>query len=550
MAQSAFRKRNLRATVLPNLRARATCTYKDSKSLNFSPLFRNRDPLRRSGDRNGSKRRSAARCAAALVCAGAALLASGPASGIWPFGGRSYPDPRTDLGGASSEILSQAIRIPTVSPQGNERPLAELFVRVALREGLEARVIETPPGDGSERAAAWARWAGTGKRRPIVLLSHLDVVPASIREWTVDPFGGVVGGGYVVGRGALDAKGVAVVHLFTLIELAARGKRLERDVIFLATPDEEAGGRRGAGFLVHEHRELLGNAEFLLTEGGGIRLGEPGAPNVWGVAVSQKSPCWLRVSARGRPGHSSTAPDDTAVDRLLAALDRSRRIETAVRAVPEVERMFAALAQIAPPEDRRGFADLDFALQWDPDFRARFLADRGRRALVQNTVAITVLQGSPRTNVVSAEAFAHLDVRLLPGEECDDFARRVRTAIATPDVSVEPFLSFGSRSSPIDTDLFRAIRRVAAERDPGAVVIPRVIAGFTDAHYFRDMGIVSYGFVPRWLPPAESQTIHGPNERISIENLERGVHTLVQILEELTASDDGAGSDAVRPASR
>ncbi|UCE85140.1 MAG: M20/M25/M40 family metallo-hydrolase [Deltaproteobacteria bacterium] len=465
------------------------------------------------------------------------------ASAVWPFGGRGYPDPRADLGAASSEILAQAIRIPTVSPEGNERPLAELLVRVARREGLEARVVRTPSFDGSERAAAWARWAGTGARRPIVLLSHLDVVPADAAEWSVDPFEGVVGGGYVVGRGALDAKGVAVVHLFTLIELAARGARLDRDVILIATPDEEAGGQSGAGFLVHEYGELLGNAEFLLTEGGGIRLGDPGEPNVWGIAVAEKSPCWLRVRARGTAGHSSTAPEDTAIDRLLEALDRSRRIESEVRTVPEVARMFAALAPIAPPEDRAGFADLAFALQWDPDFRARFLADRGRRALVQNTVAITRLQGSPRTNVLPAEAFAHLDARLLPGEPCPAFARRVGAAIAGPGISVEPFLSFESRSSPADTDLFHAIRQVASEIDPGALVVPRLIAGFTDAHYFRDLSIVSYGFVPRWLPPSETQTIHGANERISIENLKRGVHALVRILEVLAAGD----ADAERP---
>ena len=126
MAQSAFRKRNLRAIVLPNLHTRATCTYKNLKSLNFSILFRNRGPLHQSSDRNGSKRRSATRCTAALLCAAAVLLAPGPpASAIWPFGRLDYPDPRTDLGAASSEILSQAIRIPTVSPQGNERPLAD-----------------------------------------------------------------------------------------------------------------------------------------------------------------------------------------------------------------------------------------------------------------------------------------------------------------------------------------------------------------------------------------------------------------------------------------
>jgi len=175
-------------------------------------------------------------------------------------------------------------------------------------------------------------------------------------------------------------------------------------------------------------------------------------------------------------------------------------------------------------------------LQNDPGFRSRFLADRGQNALVRNTVSITVLQGAPKTNVLPAEASAHLDARLLPGERCEDFADEVRAAIEDPGVSVEPILSFNARSSPVDTSLFHAIEQVAAEIDPGAIVVPRVIAGFTDAHYFRDLGIVAYGFVPRWLPPQESHGIHGPNERISIQNLERGVRALVRILEKLGRS--------------
>lgn len=513
--------------------------YKALKLLNFISWTPHRDRARSGRPRRDCSGPARARRIAPLVLALLSVLAPVSARAIWPFDRRDYPDPRTDLGAACAEILSRSIRIQTVSPEGRERPLAELLVRVAGQEGLEARLIETPSsGEGVGRAAAWVRLKGSGKRPPVVLLSHLDVVPADTREWTVDPFEGVTGGGYVVGRGALDAKGVAVVHLFTLIELAARGTELDRDVILLATPDEEAGGRQGAGFLVRQHRELLGGAEFLLTEGGGIRLGPGNARHVWGVTVAEKSPCWMRVTARGTPGHSSTAPEDAAVPRLIGALYRGRRLETEVRAVPEVARMFEALVPLAAPEDQEGFADLAFALRWDTGFRARFLADRGRRALVRNTVAITVLKGSPRTNVVPAQALAHLDARLLPGDSCEDFVDLIRSVMSAPGVSVEPILSFRSRTSPVDTDLFRAIRAVASEIDPDAVVIPRVIGGFTDAHYFRDLGIVAYGFVPRWLPPAESQSIHGPNERISIENLERGVRTLTRILERLAGPPD------------
>ena len=469
---------------------------------------------------------------APLAAAGVIALAA-PASAIWPFDRRG-PSPAEDLPGAAAELLSRAIQIRTVNPPGDERPLAELLVGLAAREGLEARLVETPAGDSERgRAAAWARLPGRGERRPVLLLSHLDVAPANGESWAVDPFAGLVASGYVVGRGALDAKGVAVVHLLAMTELARRSVTLDRDVLFLATPDEESGGREGAGWLVRRHPELLRDAEYLLTEGGGILVGEGGEPNVWGIGIAEKAPCWARLVARGTPGHASTAGPAGAVPRLVAALERVRLMSTPLRVVPAVADMFAALAPIAALEDRAGYADLAEALRHDPAFRQRFLADGARAALVRNTVNITVLQAGSHTNVAPEEARADLDVRLLPGESCSAFLDRLAGVIADPGIEVQPLLAFESLASPADTALFSAIERVAADLDPGAVVVPRVIAGFTDAHWFRERGIVAYGFVPRWLPPGETRGIHGSNERISLDNLERGIVAMVRILEEL-----------------
>ncbi len=454
---------------------------------------------------------------------------------VWPFDDGESIDPSRDLGAAAAEILSRAIRFRTVNPPGDERPLAEYLVELLTQQGIEAEVIDTPSnGSPAGRAAVWARVRGTGKKRPVILHSHLDVVPASPSEWAVPPFDGLVGGGYVVGRGALDAKGITVVQLLALMQIAKRATPLDRDVILLATPDEETGGQLGAGWVTRERRALLHDAEFLLTEGGGILESEPPTPPVWGVAVTEKTPCWLRVKARGTPGHSSSEPRDAAVPRLIAALERIRNWESDPRVVPEVARMFATLAPYAREEDRKQLSDLAFWLDFDPGFRGRFLADRGQNALVRNTVAITVLEGGTQTNVMPSEASAHLDARLLPGESCAEFREEMVEVIGDPRIEVETLLAFETgSSSPVDTELFRTIERVARRVDPGAVVVPRAIAGFTDAHYFRDVGVVAYGFVPRWLPPRESLGIHGPNERVSIRNLERGTQAMVAILEEL-----------------
>jgi acetylornithine deacetylase/succinyl-diaminopimelate desuccinylase-like protein len=450
-------------------------------------------------------------------------------------------DPLRSEGELAARVLAEAIRFDTTNPPGNERPLAEYLSRVLRDEGIDVEVIATPSqGAPAGRAAVAARVAGNGGAAPIVLLSHLDVVPAGGAEWAVEPFGGVIAGGHVVGRGALDAKGIAVVHALALIELARRPTPLARDVILLAVPDEETGGRRGAGWLVRERPDLVRGARYVLAEGGAILPGQGSAPDLWGVAFAEKSPCWLELTARGRAGHGSVGYGDGAIPALLTALDRVRSLEQPVRVTPEVAEMFAALAPYAGEEDRAGLADLAEGLATDPEFRTRFLSEPGRAALVRNTVEVTVLHSGESTNVVPAEARAQLDARLLPGERCEAFVHRVRRAIADPSVDADILLDSASEPSPVATPLFQAIERVAARGARPAVVVPRVISGFTDAHWFRELGIVAYGFVPRWLDGRDSRGIHGPNERISLENLARGVDVLVDIVEELDRTEAAA----------
>lgn len=474
-----------------------------------------------------------------LICL--AFLLVGP--GLGCRGSSSPPpaaEPGPDLGDRAAWLLGEAIRRSSVNPPGDERPVAQLLVDELRRAGLAAQVIDTP-SDGSAvgRAAAWGRLLGSGDGAPLILLSHIDVVSADRAAWSTDPFSGERRDGFVHGRGALDAKGVSIVHLLVLTELARRGISLDRDLIFLATPDEESGGRGGAGYLVRERPGLLGGARYLLTEGGGVLLTQ-GRP-AWRVSITEKSPCWIRLVATGTPGHSSLPRRDASVPRLVAALERVRTLRHPLRVLPEVARMYRAMAPLAARENRAAYADLARALEDDPGFRSRFLARGSNAALVHDTLNITVLEGSPRTNVMPSRAVAHLDARLLPGGSCDAFTDQVRGVVADPGIRVDTLLSFPSVSSSDDTPLFRAIEQVASEVDPEALIVPNVGIGFTDAHYFRDLGITSYGFVPRWLTLDEARRVHGPDERISLENLERGVTTLIQILQQLDDVEDGAG---------
>jgi acetylornithine deacetylase/succinyl-diaminopimelate desuccinylase-like protein len=484
----------------------------------------------------------AKRVAALLVAVGLiSSLLAGTANAVWPFGAANSVDGHGQL---AAELLSDLIRTKTVNPPGGEAAAAALLAERLIEAGIETRLIPTPTAPGQpDRAALWAMVPGSGERAPLILLSHLDVVPATAEEWLWDPFAGEIKDGFVHGRGALDAKGVTAIQAVTLLALAARDEAPVRDVILLATPDEEAGGRNGAGYLVKERPELLRDASYLLTEGGSIQPGlaanalEPGRPSMWGVAITEKSPCWLELTTRGTPGHGSAPRQDAAVPRLIAALDKIRRTESPIRVLSEVEEMFHALAASAPEADREGFASLATALESDPSFRRRFLSHPSYNALVRNTVSITVLQGGTRTNVVPGAARAQLDARLLPGERCSDWQQAIRDVIADPEVRIEMLLAFPSRSSAANTPLFEAIRLVAHRREKDALVVPRMIGGFTDAHWFRERGMVAYGFVPRWLAPVDTRGIHGANERVSIENLEAGVETLLEIIDALAITD-------------
>jgi carboxypeptidase PM20D1 len=241
----------------------------------------------------------------------------------------------------------------------------------------------------------------------------------------------------------------------------------------------------------------------------------------------------VKVTARGVPGHGSIAGEGGAGQRLVRALSRVLAMPHELRVTPDVARMFARMASLAPREERRQWRELRGALALNPSFRERFLADPGRRALVQNTVAITMLKGSDSPNVIAAEASATLDARLLPGESCAEFADAMAGAIDDASVGLEIVLDLPALSSPTDTPLMSAIERVAERSRPRGTVVPRVIAGFTDAHYFRALGITAYGFVPRRLRLQDTLGIHGPNERVSLENLELSIRATVEIAEEL-----------------
>jgi len=253
------------------------------------------------------------------------------------------------------------------------------------------------------------------------------------------------------------------------------------------------------------------------------------------VDVAEKTPYWVRLVARGEAGHGSAPAPDTAVTRLVRALGRVIANPSPIVVTSSVQHYFSALAPLEPEPLRSRLADLTRSLR-NPVFRAEFLKNARQSALVHNTMTPTVLVGSAATNVIPAEASAQLDCRLLPGADPKAFRATIEHAIDDPKIEIEPLLAFASTASPGDSGLIRAVRTMAEADLHAAPVVPSVITGFTDSHWFRSVGIASYGFVPFVLDEHEQRTVHGIDERVSVENLARGVQRLLLILRALPAT--------------
>ncbi|MGC1935810.1 MAG: M20/M25/M40 family metallo-hydrolase [Candidatus Acidiferrales bacterium] len=423
------------------------------------------------------------------------------------------------------EKLSAYVRVNTTNPPGNEIRAAEWYAKIFKAEGIPYEIAESAPGRGN----IVARLKGSGTEPALILVNHMDVVPVSRSHWNVDPFAGLIRDGYLWGRGSIDMKSLGVVELLTFLELNRLHVPLRRDVIFLGTADEEAGGVFGAGWVVKNRPKWIAGAGFMLTEGAGSLAAASGKPVYFGVGPTEKTPAWLRLIATGRSGHASVPIPDSAPNHLIAALDRLRQYRPPLELTPPVEAMLRSHAPYEP-EPWRG------RLSNPKEFLAQpgaydLLATRPEiLARLTNTISITSLQGSNKTNIIPSEAAAELDCRLLPGWTIDRWVAQIRGIINDPSIRVEVILNFPPAVSSTDTPLFASIEKAVHELDPGAGVVQTVDAGFTDSHYFRDKGIVSYGFEPFALKLEDDERVHGDNERIPVKNYTDGVHLLWNVV--------------------
>jgi acetylornithine deacetylase/succinyl-diaminopimelate desuccinylase-like protein len=419
--------------------------------------------------------------------------------------------------------LQEYLRVDTRNPPGNEILGARFFAEIFDREGIPYEIAESAPGRGN----IWARLEG-GDEPGLVLLHHMDVVPADPEYWSSDPLSGDLrDDGFIYGRGALDTKTGGILHLAAFLALHRSGVPLRRDVIFMATADEEAGGMFGAGWLVENRPEIFQDVGFLLNEGGGGA--QVGDRFEFGVEVTQKVPYWLHLRTVGEPGHGSRPGTSSSVTEMVEALARVRAHEFAPRIVPAVDTHFKGAAPSHPEPWRTRFQDMASHIHEPGVLRQLQEYEPGLHALTRNTCSITRLMGSDKINVVPPETGAELDCRLLPDQDPDAFLAELG-AVLGPEVEVEVLMGFTPAVSTTDTELYRIVRDVTLEGFPGASFNPQVVGGFTDSHFFRDLGIVSYGYEATATPQEDWSGVHGNDERVSEENVRRGVALTLEIV--------------------
>ena len=363
----------------------------------------------------------------------------------------------------------------------------------------------------------------------------MDVVTSDASHWKVPPFSGEIVDGAIYGRGAQDMKNEGLAQFIVMVMLKREKIKLDRDVIFLAVADEEVDGIGTDWFIAHQ-RELLGNPEFLINEGGENLFDSAGHVKYIGVDVGEKSTCWLHLVAHGRAGHGSLPIADSAPNRLVRALNRVLEYRTPFKVLPVAEAFLRIMAPYETPERAEKFRNIRQALQ-DKTFQQEVEKDESLNYLLRDTISLTMLGGSEQTNVIPSEAWANLDVRLLPGEDPTEFIESIRRVVDDPNVTVAPLdAAFRvANESPSNTVLFSAIQKISARYFPGTPVVPRLDSGYTENQRYRTLGIICYGFTPYVYTEEEGATEHGDNERIRVAEVKRGYRVLFDVLTEMAA---------------
>ena len=434
----------------------------------------------------------------------------------------------------SRRLCQALLRMDTTNPPGNERICAQFLHRELTEAGLEPVLLEAEPA----RTNLVVRHRGTGKLPPLLLTAHLDVVEADPSKWRRPPFSGEEHEGCLWGRGAIDMKNMAAMCAAIMRRLAATNTRLDRDVIFAAVADEEAGCDLGSRFLVEQHRSLV-EAEYAIGESGGFSL-HIGDTTFYPVQVAEKGFCWVRARITGEPGHGSMPRHDSVVTKLGEALTRIGTNQLPLHPTTYVSEFLDALRSRQP-----ALIQPLVKLLARPQLLARIARlmpgaglARSFSALLANTASATVVRAGAKTNVIPGVAEFEIDGRTLPGQTDEDLLRELRAVLGN-EVELEVIKSAPPVvTEPVASPVFDSIKRQIERREPASVVLPYMIPGFTDAKYFTRMGARWYGFSPVKIERSSgirfADMFHGHDERVPILGLAWGTEVLDAVVREIS----------------
>jgi acetylornithine deacetylase/succinyl-diaminopimelate desuccinylase-like protein len=431
--------------------------------------------------------------------------------------------------------LAELIKINTSNPPGNEDAAARYVASVLEKEGVKPELLELTPG----RSAVVARLRSSVVPDPskaLLLVAHLDTVPVEKSRWTLDPFGAVIKDGYLYGRGAVDDKGMVAANLAVFIALKRSAAHLNRDVIFLATADEEAGGDASMKMLIAKYWDKFA-AGFAINEGGNVFL-RNGKIQYIGVQASEKVAANIAVIAHGTSGHASQPTKDNPVVHLAAALAKIGAYSPPVHFTSIVRRYFEGLAPLEDDEIGKWIRSMETPDRGEHAQRVVSEASPLWNAMLRDTIAPTVLSAGVANNVIPAEARANLNVRLLPGDTIDTVLNDLNKLINDPAVKLEvqPNAGLAAPPSSLESDFYNVICKVVTQEFAGAPALPFQSTWLTDSAQLRLHNVQAYGLVPFPLAQEDLKRMHGDDERIPLASFDKGVEVLAKIVAEFAVT--------------
>jgi len=457
----------------------------------------------------------------------------------WGLATAAARDLQVDWRSVDAELLEHyraLLRMDTSNPPGNETQAANYLGHVLDREHIRWQTFALTPS----RANLVARLKGNGRKRPVILLGHTDVVGVDREKWRVDPFAAILRNGWVMGRGTIDDKSHVAVSLMALILLRRLNVPLDRDVIFLAEAGEEGSTQWGVDYLVRQHWDEIA-AEYALAEGGQI-ASRGDAIRYVEITTTEKVVRPMRLIAHGTAGHGSQPRPDNPILHLAAAIERINRWQTPMRLNETTRGWFAGLAKISTADDAWRYEHLTDPKQSGSIQKYFAEHEIANYAILRTTIAPTMVRGGYRANVIPAEAEAVLDVRTLPDEDMNRFQSELRRAIGDPSIEIKAYDGSTRPAAPpsrIDTEMFRALRHAQQTLFPGSVTLPAMSTGATDLAQLRARGVQGYGYGPvvDEMPDVAGGGPHSDDERLREDSLYKMAEFLWLALTEVAASN-------------